>query len=335
MNKNKIFGIFILIALLITCVGVSFASNDFDNSHLDVSDDVGDDSIVDSDISYEDYDDDSDSDNEDWEDYDDEDDSDEEDLDDDSDSDDEDWEDYDDEDDSDEEDFDDDSDSDEEDWEDYDDEDDSDEEDFDDEDDSDDRDWDDLDDDFLDDEDYDDLIMDDEDWGDFLDDENWGNYSSKIYNNSLIKKWNHTYYQKNVACYDGAHVNANSVAKECPVKYDKCPDIADNNENSNNITLIPDSALNSVENQVKECILETNSSDVNKTSTKSIVKNNQIAIKAINLGDIKDELAPNDRNNTNVSIIVTMNSPVVVLEENNFNIFTLFAVLLVCLLIML
>ena len=115
MNKKRIFGIFILFALLITCIGVSFASNDFDASHIkDVSSDaieigesdlddqyIGDgdsDAIDDSDFNDDEYWDDyelidEDWDDEDWEDWDDED----YDLDD-EDWDDEDWEDWDDED---------------------------------------------------------------------------------------------------------------------------------------------------------------------------------------------------------------------------------------------
>ena len=38
MNKNKIFAIFILFAVLITCAGVSFASSDLDTSYMDDSD---------------------------------------------------------------------------------------------------------------------------------------------------------------------------------------------------------------------------------------------------------------------------------------------------------
>ena len=39
MNKTKIFGIFILFVLLITCAGVAFASSDVDNSHIGESGD--------------------------------------------------------------------------------------------------------------------------------------------------------------------------------------------------------------------------------------------------------------------------------------------------------
>jgi len=146
MNKNKIFGIFILFALLITCIGVSFASNDFDDSYIDeniIDDDIVDDiddSYVDDDsdiyndedsyVDDEDSDDDSYVDDEDYLDEDSDDDSyvdDEDYLDEDYDDedglDDEDWEDYDDEDDLDDEDwedYDDEDDLDDEDWEDYD-----------------------------------------------------------------------------------------------------------------------------------------------------------------------------------------------------------------------
>ena len=83
MNKNRIFAIFILIALLISCVGVSFASDDFDDSNVggdylsqDDIDDVDDDSDDDSDDSdddWEDSEDDDSWDDDDWEDYDDDD----------------------------------------------------------------------------------------------------------------------------------------------------------------------------------------------------------------------------------------------------------------------
>lgn len=77
MNKNKILGIFILLALLITCVGVSFASNDFDQTFVDdnsIDDlEIDDSDLDDSFIDDEDYDDESDLDDEDWEDLDDED----------------------------------------------------------------------------------------------------------------------------------------------------------------------------------------------------------------------------------------------------------------------
>ena len=64
MNKNRIIGIFILFALLITFAGVSFASSDMDNSHI--NNDIDEISIGDDldDINLDD---------EDWEDYDDED----------------------------------------------------------------------------------------------------------------------------------------------------------------------------------------------------------------------------------------------------------------------
>ena len=132
MNKNKIFAIFILFALLITCTGVAFASSDIGDSDMNqISTDDGDfddlgidDSDIDDDLDDDDLDDEDDSDDEDWEDYD-------NDWDDEDDSDDEDWEDYDD-------DWDDEDDSDDEDWEDYDD-------DWDDEDDLDDEDWEDYD----------------------------------------------------------------------------------------------------------------------------------------------------------------------------------------------
>ena len=81
MNKNKIFGIFILFALLITCIGVSFASSDFDAQHV-----VG--APVDDDVIDDDFDDDYPGDDDD--DYSD-DDSDDEDLDDDEDDWDDDW----------------------------------------------------------------------------------------------------------------------------------------------------------------------------------------------------------------------------------------------------
>ena len=90
MNRNKILGIFILFALLITCIGVSFASNDFDDSYIDDNamdyDIIDDMDIDDSYIDDDDIDDEDDLDDEDWEDYDDEDDLDDED-----------WEDFDDE----------------------------------------------------------------------------------------------------------------------------------------------------------------------------------------------------------------------------------------------
>ena len=145
MNKNRLFAFFILIALLITCVGVSFASDDFDNSFIEdssIDDDFEiDDSDLD-DLAFDDSDDDSDEDYEvDDEDY----------------LDDEDWEDYDDEDYLDDED-----------WEDYDDEDyldDEDWEDYDDEDYWDDEDWEDYDDeDYLDDFDWEGYVYDDVDW---------------------------------------------------------------------------------------------------------------------------------------------------------------------------
>ena len=78
MNKNRIIGIFILFALLITFAGVSFASSDMDNSHINndideisIGDDLDDINLDDED--WEDYDDEDNLDDEDWEDYDDED----------------------------------------------------------------------------------------------------------------------------------------------------------------------------------------------------------------------------------------------------------------------
>ena len=80
MNKNRIFAIFILFALLITCAGVSFASSDiddysmtddFDDNSIDDDLEISDDDLDDED--WEDYDDEDDLDDEDWEDWDDED----------------------------------------------------------------------------------------------------------------------------------------------------------------------------------------------------------------------------------------------------------------------
>ena len=132
MNKNKIFAIFILFGILITCAGVSFASSDLDTSYMDYSDM---DDYIDEDLD-DGLDDEDDDLNDDW--YDDLDDDSEEDLDDD------DWDD----------DTDDDSDDDwdDDDWDD----------DFDD--DWDDDDWDD---DF--DDDWDDDDWDDDDWDDDFD----------------------------------------------------------------------------------------------------------------------------------------------------------------------
>ena len=64
MNKNRIIGIFILFALLITFAGVSFASSDMDDSYINNGIDE---------ISIDDDLDDINLDDEDWEDYDDED----------------------------------------------------------------------------------------------------------------------------------------------------------------------------------------------------------------------------------------------------------------------
>ena len=68
MNKNKIFGIFILFAILITCVGVSFASNDFNDTNVGIEplDDEFN-NIASDDCSYVD---DGDLDDDVWEDYD-------------------------------------------------------------------------------------------------------------------------------------------------------------------------------------------------------------------------------------------------------------------------
>ena len=79
--NRKIFAIFIIFAVLITCAGVSFASSDFDDTFIedsdiddyDLSDDLDDELSDDSDDEFDDIDDD-DLDDEDWDDdYDDED----------------------------------------------------------------------------------------------------------------------------------------------------------------------------------------------------------------------------------------------------------------------
>ena len=78
MNKNKIFAIFILFALLITCTGVAFASSDIGDSDMNqISTDDGDfddlgidDSDIDDDLDDDDLDDEDDSDDEDWDDED-------------------------------------------------------------------------------------------------------------------------------------------------------------------------------------------------------------------------------------------------------------------------
>ena len=112
MNKNRILGIFILIALLITCIGVSYASDISDDSSIsELSIDLSDDYVIVDDFNLDDdsndadydsdYDDDYDSDDADYDsDYDDDDldDEDWDDYDDDESLDDEDWEDYDDDD---------------------------------------------------------------------------------------------------------------------------------------------------------------------------------------------------------------------------------------------
>ena len=103
MNKNKILGFLILFALLVTCIGVSFASDDFDDSYID-NDILDENNIddIDMDDTYIDDDSDFDEENENWDDYDEEDwdDMDDTYIDDDSDFDeeDEDWDDYDEED---------------------------------------------------------------------------------------------------------------------------------------------------------------------------------------------------------------------------------------------
>ena len=182
LNKNKIFAIFILFALLITCAGVSFASSDFDDS-LDDSDfddyldeDLDDDLYDESDDLYDDLYDESEDDLDD----DSEDDWDDEDLDDDSD---EDWDDE----DLDDEDWDDDSD---EDWDDEDWDDDSDE-DWDDEDWDDDEDW----------------YLDDEDWEDWDEDWNYGYidwYEDFYYDNLDWEEW----YMENNTNYNYTLVNS-------------------------------------------------------------------------------------------------------------------------------
>ena len=101
MNKKRILAIFLLLAVLITCAGVSFASSDFDNSNIDnigsTYIDLGDDSnlnlVDDSDYDDSDYEDDDWDDDSDYEDDDSDDDSDyeDDDWDDDSDYEDDDW----------------------------------------------------------------------------------------------------------------------------------------------------------------------------------------------------------------------------------------------------
>lgn len=114
MKKCRIFAFFILLALLLTCVGVSFASDDFNNSFIadtSIDEDI---EIDDSDLNDEDYLDDEDWDSDDYLDDEDWDDEylDDEDLDDEEYLDDEDW----DEEDLDDEEYPDDEDWDEEDW---------------------------------------------------------------------------------------------------------------------------------------------------------------------------------------------------------------------------
>lgn len=74
MNKNKILGFLILFALLVTCIGVSFASDDFDDSYID-NDILDENNIddIDMDDTYIDDDSDFDEEDEDWDDYDEED----------------------------------------------------------------------------------------------------------------------------------------------------------------------------------------------------------------------------------------------------------------------
>ena len=270
MNKNRIFAFFILIALLLTCVGVSFASNDFDGSY--VNDASFDDSLDIDDSDLEDLmvDDDSDIDDDDY--------MDDEDIDDDSDDeylDDEDW----------------DEDSDDE----YLDDEDSDDDYLDDED------WDeDSDDDYLDDEDWDDDFIDFEDdeyWYDDLDwNDNWteeGNFTE----DGVIYHYHILAYKtgKAIGCAFAASNDQTEKTTAKDSSDESIPDSEDNDKASQEVssnaiagenTAIEDSSSNNHNSVLKSIDLGNLKDSVANTDTQNTSKvnkiNNETAVPAAN-----------------------------------------------------
>ena len=351
MNKNRIFAFFILIALLLTCVGVSFASNDFDGSYvndasvddsLDIDDSdledlmVDDDSDIDDDdyMDDEDIDDDSDDeylDDEDWDE-----DSDDEYLDDDDSDDDylddEDWDedsddDYLDDEDWDDEDWDEDSDDDyldDEDWDDEDWDDDSDDEYLDDED-WDDEDWDeDSDDDYLDDEDWDDEDWDD-DFIDFEDDEYW--YDDLDWNDNWTEEGNFTedgviYHYHILAYKTGKAIGCAFAASNDQTEKTTAKDSSDES--------IPDSEDNDKASQ------EVSSNAIageNTAIEDSSSNNHNSVLKSIDLGNLKDSVANTDTQNTSKVNKINNETAVPAANNSEYGLFALLLSLLVSLVV--
>ena len=346
MNKNRIFAFFILLALLLTCVGVSFASNDFDGSY--VNDASVDDSLDIDDSDLEDLmvDDDSDIDDDDY--------MDDEDIDDDSDDeylDDEDWdEDSDDEylddDDSDDdylddEDWDEDSDDeylDDEDWDDEDWDEDSDDEYLDDED-WDDDDWDDdSDDDYLDDEDWDDDDWDDDSDDDYLDDEDWDDdfidfeddeywYDDLDWNDNWTEEGNFTedgviYHYHILAYKTGKAIGCAFAASNDQTEKTTAKDSSDES--------IPDSEDNDKASQ------EVSSNAIageNTAIEDSSSNNHNSVLKSIDLGNLKDSVANTDTQNTSKVNKINNETAVPAANNNEFGIFALLLSLLVSLVV--
>ena len=313
MNKNRIFAFFILIALLLTCVGVSFASNDFDGSY--VNDASFDDSLDIDDSDLEDLmvDDDSDIDDDDY--------MDDEDIDDDSDDeylDDEDWDEDSDDEYLDDEDSDDDY-LDDEDWDEDSDDDYLDDEDWDDED-WDDEDWDeDSDDEYLDDEDWDD------DFIDFEDDEYW--YDDLDWNDNWTEEGNFTedgviYHYHILAYKTGKAIGCAFAASNDQTEKTTAKDSSDES--------IPDSEDNDKASQ------EVSSNAIageNTAIEDSSSNNHNSVLKSIDLGNLKDSVANTDTQNTSKVNKINNETAVPAANNSEYGLFALLLSLLVSLVV--